>query len=723
MTEQPDTLQKGARLNWYEIQSVLGQGGFGVTYSAIDVNLNHPVALKEYLPQGLCRRENDGSLRSLANATARESYELGLEDFLGEARTLAQLRHANVVRVLSVFEANGTAYMAMERELGRGLSELIDNDEVHDEATLLSLLAPVMDGVEYIHANGFIHRDIKPENIVIRPDNTAVLLDFGAARSTRERSGNRRASVISRGFSPFEQYEGATDEHHQGPWTDVYGLGATLYTVVVGKVPADAMTRGTRLLSGHSDPIEAARPREGSVYSASFLRAVNRALAFHIEDRPQSVTAWRQMMPETPLRATVIAGTIQLETAVGAEVSSAAAHRDLSTYTAMVVDDESFARNLTRRVLNSLGITNVTLAENGERALSLLREAQHHPDIILTDLRMPGMDGIELLRHMGEMEVSSGILLMSGANQRILTTTESLARSHQLNIIGALQKPVKQEPLCELLERFEPGNQTQAGVPWVDPLTEEQLIAGIDNDAIHVVYQPKVSVTERRVVGVEALARWKHPERGILGPGTFIPLAESRGHIDRVTEQVFSKAMAQAGQWRADGLDLHVSVNFSVDTLNRYDLPTFVINEAAACGMDTRMVILEVTESRVMRDVRTPLEILTRLNLHGVGLSIDDFGTGHSSLEQIRRIPFTELKIDRAFVSGAATDAAAHAILESSIALAKSLQLHTVAEGVETQADWDIVAKLGCDTVQGYFASRPIEGDAIPEFVDNWKNG
>jgi EAL domain-containing protein (putative c-di-GMP-specific phosphodiesterase class I)/serine/threonine protein kinase len=735
MTDQQESLRPGARVNWYEIRDILGQGGFGVTYAGLDTNLNQEVAFKEYFPLGCARRLPDGTVRPHSNFEAEDTFSWGLERFIDEARTLAQFRHPNVVRVLSVFESNGTAYMVMELEHGQSLEELIREKRIRNEATLLSLLVPVLDGLDYIHANGFIHRDIKPANILVRPSKTAVLLDFGSARQVTTTGDQMLTSVVSRGFAPFEQYETGGEENREGAWTDIYGLGATLYAVVTGKMPKDAMTRGTRLLGGHPDPMSPAEPMEGTDYSARLLGAIDGALAFQIEDRPQSVSAWREMMPTAPVAGGRTGDTLVIETprhrtsAPARRVTEAAAppppepQCDLSHLSIMIVDDEPFVRNLTKRVLTTLGIENVTQAGDGEQALAMLEAVEPEPDIILSDLRMPGMDGIEFLRHLGERRTRSGLVLMSGANQRVLTTTESLAQSHKLNILGTLQKPVKPDALRGLLNRFDPNNTNVSKGSGIEPLTEEELIAGLACDELHVVYQPKVSVRERRMEGIEALARWNHPTRGMLGPGAFIGLAETTGHIDALTEGVFSKAMAQAGQWRADGLELNVSVNFSVDTLSRFDLPEFLISTAEAEGMDPGLVILEVTESRVMEDVRAPLEILTRLNLHGVGLSIDDFGTGHSSLEQIRRIPFTELKIDRAFVSGASKDAAARAILESSVTLAKNLDLHTVAEGVETQADWDLIAALGCDTVQGYFSSRPIEGSEIPAFAEKWQNG
>jgi len=229
----------------------------------------------------------------------------------------------------------------------------------------------------------------------------------------------------------------------------------------------------------------------------------------------------------------------------------------------------------------------------------------------------------------------------------------------------------------------------------MQPITAQELEEGLENGALQVVFQPKISVATRELVGVEALARWRHPDRGMLGPAAFIPLAEESGKNKALTEAIFACAMAQAGEWHAAGLDLQVAVNVSVDVLDSVDLPERLVASAEAEGINPSRVIIEVTESRLMTDPRAPLEVLTRLRLKGIMLSIDDFGTGYSSMEQLKRIPFTEFKIDRGFVHGAADEPATRAILESSVALGKTLGLKVVAEGLETQEDWYLVAELG----------------------------
>lgn len=287
MTEKPtDALPSGFRLHEYRIYEVLGHGSFGITYIARDTSLRTDVAIKEYLPVELSARQPDGCAVGPRSEKHHKGYEWGLERFLNEAQTLARFQHPNIVPVYRFFEANGTAYMVMAYQQGQSLGELLDRAGPFDEATLSTILFPLLDGLEEVHKAGILHRDIKPGNIFIRTDGTPVLLDFGSARQASAQGRGGATAVVTPGFAPIEQY---TTRGNQGPWTDIYGLGAVAYRAVTGLAPADAPDR---VIEDEMVPAADAGADRGSPV---FLAAIDTALQMDRKDRPQSVADWRRM--------------------------------------------------------------------------------------------------------------------------------------------------------------------------------------------------------------------------------------------------------------------------------------------------------------------------------------------------------------------------------------------------------------------------------------------
>ncbi len=307
-------LPEGYRLHWYEIDSILGQGGFGITYLAHDSNLDQPVAIKEFLPSDLAVRTEDSAVHPLSGSHT-DTYGWGLNRFLTEARTLAKFRHPNIVRVMSVFEANNTAYMVMEYERGESFENMLKFKQVSGEPALKKILLPLLDGLELVHDAGFIHRDIKPSNVYLREDGVPVLLDFGSARLALGVETRTLTSLVSPGYAPFEQYNATRESDKQGPWTDIYALGATMYRAVTGHGPIDAAARANLLLDEQRDPYQPCSQMAAEDYSQEFLHAIDRALAFPPGDRPQSVAAWRQL---------VLAGAVDWEAATVAVSANAA---------------------------------------------------------------------------------------------------------------------------------------------------------------------------------------------------------------------------------------------------------------------------------------------------------------------------------------------------------------------------------------------------------------
>jgi hypothetical protein len=287
-------LPPGHPLLWYRIEKILGQGGFGVTYLATDTKLKRSVAIKEYLPSDLAVRDPDHSLHALS-ADREAMYRWGLERFLQEAQTLAQFSHPHIVQVYSFFEANNTAYMVMRYEEGESLATLLNSGQFHDEQSLLKLLLPLLDGLEKVHEAGLIHRDIKPANIFVRQTGSPVLLDFGSARQVVGNQTRTVTSLVSVGYAPLEQYE--PEGGKQGPWTDIYALGATLYIAVTGRAPADALVRGHAHLERKPDPLKRATEAAGSYFQPRFLQAIDKALEILPSNRPQSIAKWRLLFP------------------------------------------------------------------------------------------------------------------------------------------------------------------------------------------------------------------------------------------------------------------------------------------------------------------------------------------------------------------------------------------------------------------------------------------
>ena len=220
---------------------------------------------------------------------------------------------------------------------------------------------------------------------------------------------------------------------------------------------------------------------------------------------------------------------------------------DLSSLNILVVDDEAFILNLSVRILGNLGCEGMETADNGAVALELIDKTESTFDIIICDLNMPEMDGIEFMRHASDKDFAGGMILLSGEDERMLETTRELAKAHNLNILGVIPKPLKPDAIKTLLESYEPSQQEKKSWTPQAPITEEELREGMEGDGLELVFQPKVSVVDGQVKGVETLARWNHSERGILGPGAFIPLAETSGLIHDLTYAIHKKAMTQQG--------------------------------------------------------------------------------------------------------------------------------------------------------------------------------
>jgi serine/threonine protein kinase len=284
-----NALSAGTRLHEFEIVDLIGEGGFGIVYLARDCVLERKVALKEYLPASLASR-GPGATVAPTSTRSVETFQIGLRSFMNEARMLAQFDHPALVKVYRFWEANGTAYMVMPYYQGITLKEALRSAGAPpDEARLKQLLAQLLDALEVLHRAQALHRDIAPDNILILPDGSPVLLDFGAARRVITDRTQALTAILKPGYAPIEQY-GESPSLKQGPWTDLYALAGVIHFAITGAAPTAAVTRTI------TDPVVPLDKAASGRYSAQFLRALDRALAVNPADRPQSVDAFRSLL-------------------------------------------------------------------------------------------------------------------------------------------------------------------------------------------------------------------------------------------------------------------------------------------------------------------------------------------------------------------------------------------------------------------------------------------
>ncbi|MEN1972517.1 EAL domain-containing response regulator [Luteimonas sp. MJ204] len=398
----------------------------------------------------------------------------------------------------------------------------------------------------------------------------------------------------------------------------------------------------------------------------------------------------------------------------------------------LVVDDDDFTTRLLQIQLRAMGLrdsgySGIELSSRGEDALALLSADPAGFGLVFCDLRMPGMDGVEFVRHLAAMDYKGALVLISGAEARVLQAVEQLARDQGLDVLGRLAKPVTPVDLRRLLKAGEaivgPAAGADAPSPAVAPASAADtaaLEAAITAGELFNLYQPKLDLHTGEIVGLEALVRWQHRTRGILMPLELVPLAEDGGFVGPLTRVVLANALHDARCWSGSGRALDVSVNVSMAALASLEFPDRVARLADAAGFPLERLVLEFSEGRLPMEPRAQLDIMTRLRLKGVRLAIDEFGTGFSNLAQLGGIPFSELKIDRGFVRGAAGDAPRRAIVQAALALARELDVQAVAEGLDARDDLDCLRTLGCHLGQGALFGEPMPASEVAAWIRTW---
>ena len=368
----------------------------------------------------------------------------------------------------------------------------------------------------------------------------------------------------------------------------------------------------------------------------------------------------------------------------------------------LIVDDEPEIGAFIGRVAANIGFE-ILAVSTADKFLEHIRNWR--PTHIMMDLQMPVVDGLSLLSNLAAEKCAASIILISGVDRTVVEAARRIAIDRGLDVTSALTKPIRVADLTGAL------NAARRDEPW---LTVAGLSSALERGEFHLVYQPKVTLETGDITGVEALIRWQHAERGMIPPLDFIPFAESSAFIDQLTHWVNSTACEQMRVWDAGGTTLGMAINVSARNLHEPRLVELLDGQCRNAGIAPARVTLELTETAAMQDAVQAMDVLTRLRLKGFKLAIDDFGTGYSSLVQLHRLPFSEIKIDRAFVADCTTSGESRSIVRLVIDLAHALGMKAVAEGVESADALDLLRELGCDQAQGYFISRPIAASDVP---------
>jgi EAL domain-containing protein (putative c-di-GMP-specific phosphodiesterase class I) len=385
----------------------------------------------------------------------------------------------------------------------------------------------------------------------------------------------------------------------------------------------------------------------------------------------------------------------------------------------LVVDDNPDVGEIVCAAAQAMGFECFSTTD----AVTFLEMLAPDTNLILLDLVMPDMDGVELLRLLAQQKCQAGIILISGTGKRIIESAGQLAQGLGLTIVGNLQKPFRIAELEKVLDQhIDPEEVEVARQDSRIVFRKDELRRAVIREEFVLHYQPQIDIVTGRVVGVEALVRWRHPERGLVFPDTFISRMERFGLIDELGWIVVNRGMSEVSQFaNGDGIAPMLSINASVYSLHDLKFPDILASLAEKHGIDPAVVTIEITESGLIKELLSTLDILTRLRMKGFKLSIDDFGTGYAMMQQLKVIPATELKIDRSFIFDMRQNEQDRVIVQKTIEMGHELGIHIIAEGVETQDQLDFLHRKGCDSAQGYFFSRPLPANEMVNWLHQYR--
>lgn len=386
-----------------------------------------------------------------------------------------------------------------------------------------------------------------------------------------------------------------------------------------------------------------------------------------------------------------------------------------------LVDDSPTVRQVLLHLLHETAPTWELREFAGGAELLQQLELSAAPELVLIDLNMAGMDGIELLRHLAARHCSSRLVICSGAPVRVLQSVGELCRALKLQLLGTILKPITIHAVTDLVRLVQQPSAPISEQATPTPLQVHEVLRALQQHHFYPVYQPIIDLRNNSLRGFEVLSRCSHPSRGLVPPDAFIGSLEKYGLIQLHTFDNLEMALRDLQSWLEQGLDLELSVNLSPQLLDDLTLPEQLCQLLDSYHIPYSRLHLEVTESSCAGTLATRLDILNRLALRGFHLSIDDFGTSFSSLERLQELPFDTVKLDKGYIQRALTDEACRASVESTLMMARRLDMRIVAEGIETVAGWNMIHNAGCDMCQGYYVAAPMQAAQVLSWCQQWQ--